>query len=61
MVIGEVQHIELKVCILDRLSTDNGTFWLHDVITLQHKVSYTLVHPIITHILWENKEFLHSF
>ena len=43
MMIGKVEHVKLKVCILNIPCTENGTFFDdYDVITQQRNVAYTL-------------------
>ena len=61
---GEVEHVELKV-----RDFKQAQYWkwhiceYYNDIIQQQKVGYTLilavVDPIITHILCENQEFLH--
>ena len=54
MMIGGVEHVELKVCDLVRPSVGNGSSRLHIILG-------RVVDPIKRHILFENQEFLQNF
>ena len=65
MMMGEVEHVELKSVILNRPSTGNGAFSTIMTSYFNSKMSVALklgkvVDPIKTHILCENQEFLHT-